>query len=84
MELVPEKNKTPEHASYAAVVINAPSLPVEVTPRTQKSYLKRKDWKVDRAVQSRDRKIQKLQNAVTSEKVKHYCYTINISSKIQY
>ena len=28
------QNKNPEHASYAAAIINAPSLPLEVTPRT--------------------------------------------------
>ena len=52
--------KKPEHASYAAAVINAPYLPVEVAPQTQQSDLKRKGWKVYRAVQSRDRNIQKL------------------------
>ena len=48
-----------EHASYYSAVIKAPYFPVEVTPRTQQSYLKRKDWKVDHAVQSCDKKIQK-------------------------
>ena len=49
--------KKPAHASYAAAIINALSLPVEFTPRTQQSDLKSKDWEVDRAVQSCDRKI---------------------------
>ena len=51
-----QKNPS-EHASYAAAVINNPSLPAEVTPRTQQSDLKLKDWKVDQAVHSRDQKI---------------------------
>ena len=49
-----------EHGSYAAAVVNATSLPVEFNPRTQQSDLKCKDWKVDRAVQSRDRNLQEL------------------------
>ena len=57
MELALEKKL--EHASYAAAVINTLSLPVEATPRTQQSDLKRNNWKVDCAVQSRDQKIQK-------------------------
>ena len=50
------ERKKPEHASYAAAVINAPSLPVEVATRTQKSGLKCKDLQLDRAVHSRDQK----------------------------
>ena len=56
MEMAPKKNPS-EHASYAAAVINNPSLPAEVTPRTQQSDLKLKDWKVYQAVHSRDQKI---------------------------
>ena len=71
-----------EHASYAAAVVNATSLPVESTPRTQQSDLKCKDWKVDRAVQSRDQKIQKVQKAMTSEKVGHVVTKLTLVAKV--
>ena len=53
------KKSPPAHASYAATVIKATYLPVEVTPRTQQSNLKFKGWKVDRVFQYHDLKIQK-------------------------
>ena len=71
-----------EHASYATAVINAPSLPVEVAPQTQQSYLKHYYWKVDCAVQSCDQRIQKLQKAVTSEKVKHIVTKLTLGAKV--
>ena len=74
--------KKPEHASYTAAVINAPSLSVEVTPRTQQSDLKCKGWKVDFFGQSRDQKLQKLQKAVTSKKVKDIVTKLTLVAKV--
>ena len=71
-----------EHASYAAAVVNATSLPVEFAPRNQQSYLKCKDWKVDRAVQYHDQKLQKVQKAMTSEKVKHIVTKLTLVAKV--
>ena len=72
-----------EHATYSAAFVNATSLPVEVTPRTQQSYLKRRYCKVDRAVQSRYKKIQILQKAMTSEKVKHIATKLTLVEKVK-
>ena len=44
--------------------------------------LKLKDWKVDRALLSRDRKIQKLKEAVTSEKCDHVLSKLTLIAKI--
>ena len=44
--------------------------------------MKRKDWKVDRALLSRDRKIRKLKEAVTSEKCDHVLSKLILIAKI--
>ena len=77
-----QKKRKTEHASYAAAVINAPYLPVEATPYTQQLDLKRKDCKFDRVVQSRDQKIQKLQKAVTSDKINHIVTKLTLVAKV--
>ena len=81
MELALGRGET-EHASYAAAVITAPSLPMIVTPPTQQSDFKRKGWKVYCTVQSRDQKVQILQKAVTSKKVKHNVTKLILVAKV--
>ena len=55
---------------------------MKVTPCTKQSDLKRKDGKVDRAIQSHDKKIKKLQKAVTSEKVKPVVKNLTLVAKV--
>ena len=56
---------------------------MEVSPQTQQSYLKLYYWKVDRAVQSRDQKIQKLQKVVTIKKGKHVVSKLILVAKVK-
>ena len=48
----------------------------------QQQKLKRKDWKVDRALLSRDRKILKLKEAATSKKCDHVLSKLTLTAKI--
>ena len=48
----------------------------------QRKNLKRKDWKVDPALMSRDRNIWKLKEAVTSEKWDHVLSKLTLIAKI--
>ena len=57
---------------YASdAVVAASSLPVEVPVPCNNKKIKREDWKFDHALLSRDWKIRKLKEAVTSEKCDH-------------
>ena len=47
-----------------------------------KTKLKRKDWKVDRALLSRDRNIRKLKEAMTSEKCDHVWSKLTLIANI--
>ena len=44
--------------------------------------LKHKDWKIDRALLSRDQKIQKFEEAVTTEKCDHVLSKLTLIAKI--
>ena len=48
----------------------------------QQQKLKRKDWKVDCALLSRDWKIRKLKEAVTSKKCDHVLSKLTLIAKI--
>ena len=48
----------------------------------QQNKLKRKDWKIDRALLSLDWKIRKLKEAVTSEKCDHVLSKLTLIAKI--
>ena len=77
------KKKILAHSLYAsAAVVAAPSLPMEVTAPCNEKKIKRKDWKVDRALLSRDWKIRKLKEAVTSKKCDHVLSKLTLIAKI--
>ena len=72
-----------DHYFYAsAAVVAAACLPVEVPAPCNRKKIKRKDWKVDHTLLSQDQKIQKLKEAVTSEKCDHVLSKLTLIAKI--
>ena len=77
------KKKIPDYSLYASsAVVAATSLHMEVPAPCNKKKLKCKDWKVDCALLSRDQKIRKLKESVTSEKCDHVLSKLTSIAKI--